>query len=190
MHVHNMQESLLLLMKYAALSLWRPCWLVIASPRKLCFASFMNAKVTSAPEANCDDVIKLFKANKTIEFMFVAINMFWARLRLILARAVRRGLKWALRRAQNIFMPKNINSISIIITLEGIERTNTEKMTTKRSEEYFFHQQCKETSANFEMASRFWLAAYIVWSFDSQFSLVHFSGLKYILARQILHFSP
>ena len=42
--------------------------------------------------------------NQTIEFMFVGINIFWARLRLILARAIRRGLKWALRRAQNIFM--------------------------------------------------------------------------------------
>ena len=30
---------------------------------------------------------------KTIEFMFAGINMFWARLRLIFARAVRRGLK-------------------------------------------------------------------------------------------------
>ena len=67
--------------------------------------------------------------------MFAGINMFWARLRLILARAVRRGLKWALRRAQNIFMPKNINSITIIITLEGIERIDTEKMTTKLSEQ-------------------------------------------------------
>ena len=87
-------------------------------------------------------------------------------------------------------MPKNINSITIIIILEGIERIKTEKMTTKRSEEYFFQQRCKETSTNFEMASRFWLAAYIVWLFDSHFSLVHFSGLKYILAHQILHFSP
>ena len=43
----------------------------------------------------------------------------------------------------------------IIITLEGIERINTEKMTAKRSEEYFFHQQCKETSTNFVMASQF-----------------------------------
>ena len=40
----------------------------------------------------------------------------------------------SLRKAQNIFMPKNINSITIIITLEGIEETNTEKMTTKHSE--------------------------------------------------------
>ena len=35
-----------------------------------------------------------------------------------------KGLKY-------IFMPKNINSITIIITLEGIEETKTEKMTTK-----------------------------------------------------------
>ena len=73
-----------------------------------------------------------YEHNKIIEFMFAGINMFWARLRLILARAVRRGLKWALRRAQSIFMPKNINSIIIIIALEGIERINTEKMTIKR----------------------------------------------------------
>ena len=59
--------------------------------------------------------------------MFAGINMFWVWLRLILARAVRRGLKWALRRAQNIFMPKNINSITIIITLESIEETKTLK---------------------------------------------------------------
>ena len=113
--------------------------------------------------------------------------MFWAQLRLIVAQAIRRGLKWALRRAQNIFMPKNINSITIIITLEGIERINTENMTTKRSEEYFFHQRCKETSRNFVMAFRFWLAAYIVRLFDSHFSLVHFSELKYILARKMRH---
>ena len=58
----------------------------------------------------------------------------------------------SLRRAQNIFMPKNINSITIIIVLEGIEKIKTEKRTTKQSEQ-----------------SR---------------------GLKYILARQNLHFSP
>ena len=87
-------------------------------------------------------------------------------------------------------MSKNINSVTIIITLEGTERINTGKMTTKRSEEYFFHLRFKETSTNFVMASRFWLAAYIERLFDSHFSLVRFSGLKYILARQILHFSP
>ena len=35
----------------------------------------------------------IIKGNITIEFMFAGINMFWARLRLILARAARRGLK-------------------------------------------------------------------------------------------------
>ena len=34
-----------------------------------------------------------FRGNITIEFMFAGINMFWARLRLILARTARRGLK-------------------------------------------------------------------------------------------------
>ena len=81
--------------------------------------------------------------NKTIEFMFAGIKMFWARLRLILARAARRGSKSVLRGAENIFMPKNIKSITIIITLEGIEEINAEKMTTKHSEEYFFHQRCE-----------------------------------------------
>jgi len=49
---------------------------------------------------------------KTIEFT-----------RVILAQAARRGLKWA----QNIFMLKNINSITIIITLEAIEKIQIEK---------------------------------------------------------------
>ena len=58
--------------------------------------------------------------NITIEFMFAGINMFWARLRLM-----------SLRRAQNIFMPKNINSITINIALEGIEKIKTEKNDNK-----------------------------------------------------------
>ena len=57
--------------------------------------------------------------------MFAGINMFWARLRLILKNEM------SLRRAQNIFMPKNINSITIIITLEGIEKIKTEKNDNK-----------------------------------------------------------
>ena len=66
------------------------------------------------------------KINITIEFMFLGINMFWARLRLIVARA------------------------ALNITLEGID-----KKTTKHSEEYFFHQRCEKTSTNLEIASRF-----------------------------------
>ena len=48
-------------------------------------------------------------ANITIEFMFAGTNMFWARLRLILARA----------------------AITINIALEGIEKTKTEKNDNK-----------------------------------------------------------
>ena len=59
--------------------------------------------------------------------MFAGINMFWARLRLILAARA----KMSLRRAQNIFIPKNINSITIIIVLEGIEKIKTEKNDNK-----------------------------------------------------------
>ena len=39
----------------------------------------------------------------------------------------------SLRRAQNIFMPKNINAITIIIFLEGIEKIKTEKNDKKNS---------------------------------------------------------
>ena len=39
--------------------------------------------------------------------------------------------KMSLNRAQNIFMPKNINSITINITLEGIEKVKTEKDDNK-----------------------------------------------------------
>ena len=60
--------------------------------------------------------------------MFLGINMFWARLRLI--------SKMSLRRAQNIFMPKNINSITINIFLEGIEKIKTEKNDKKQSEQF------------------------------------------------------
>ena len=65
--------------------------------------------------------------NKAIDLMFMGINMFWAWLRLILAHAMRWGLKSALGRAQNIFMPKNLNCITIVTTLEGIKKMKTEK---------------------------------------------------------------
>ena len=44
----------------------------------------------------------------------------------------------SLRRAQNIFMPKNINSITIIITLEDIEKIKTEKNDNKTLRRIFF----------------------------------------------------
>lgn len=44
--------------------------------------------------------------------MFTSITMFWPRLgRLILARAARRGLRWALRWARSKFMPKFISKL-------------------------------------------------------------------------------
>ena len=41
--------------------------------------------------------------------------------------------KMSLRRAQNIFMPKNINSITINITLEGTEKIKTKKKWQQNS---------------------------------------------------------
>ena len=61
----------------------------------------------------------------------------------------------SLRRAQNIFMPKNINSVTINITLEGTEKIKTEKNDNKTLSRIFFHRRCEKTSTNFEMASRF-----------------------------------
>ena len=56
-----------------------------------------------------------------IEFMLLGINMFWALLSLA-ARA-----KMSLSRAQNIFMPANINSIVILpchVTLRDVTLTS------------------------------------------------------------------
>ena len=44
----------------------------------------------------------------------------------------------SLRRAQNIFMPKNINSITINITLESIEEIKTEKNDIRTLRRIFF----------------------------------------------------
>ena len=60
--------------------------------------------------------------------MSAGINMIWAPLKHILAQAVWRGLKLALRRALNVFIPKNINCVTISIILEG---TNG-KLETRR----------------------------------------------------------
>ena len=80
-------------------------------------------------------------------------------------------------------MTKNINSITIIITLEGIERINTEKMTTKRSEEYFFASDARKRQQTLK-----WLLDFdrLLTSYDYLILTFHL----FILARQILHFSP
>ena len=49
--------------------------------------------------------------------MFAGINRFWAWVRLILAWASWQGLKGALKRAQNMFMPNNINFITMSLSL-------------------------------------------------------------------------
>jgi len=53
--------------------------------------------------------IRLFMFQEIIfdqEFVFGDLNMFWAQLSPILVWSIRQVLKWVLRRAQNIFMPK------------------------------------------------------------------------------------
>ena len=61
------------------------------------------------PSASVDNTL-LDLQNITIEFMFVGINMFWVRLRLIFARAARH--------------------------LEGIEKIKNEKNDKKQSEQF------------------------------------------------------
>ena len=63
-----------------------------------------------------NNVLIVRNDNETIEFVFAHFNPRLTAL-----------AKMSLSRAQNIFMPKNINSITIIITLEGIEKIKTEK---------------------------------------------------------------
>ena len=49
-----------------------------------------------------------------IEFMFLGINIFWARLRAHFNPHLTARAKMSLSRAQNIFMPANINSILLV----------------------------------------------------------------------------
>lgn len=59
-----------------------------------------------------------------MEFMFVGINVFWIRLIVVSAQ----GLKWALSCVQYIFVPANVNYITII-TLKGTEVNKNFKKT-------------------------------------------------------------
>lgn len=87
--------------------------------------------------------------------MFMGIN--------ILAQAMKWGLKWALGRAQNIFMLKKLNCIIIVATLEGIKKMETEKNNNKTAWRVlnFFHQPWMKMLTNTVMAS------YSVGLFDS-----------------------
>ena len=50
-----------------------------------------------------------------IEFMFLGINIFWALLRAHFNPRLTAQAKVSLSRAQNIFIPVNINSIVLLI---------------------------------------------------------------------------
>ena len=55
-----------------------------------------------------------------------------------------------------VFMHMNVNCITIIITLEGIEKVKTkQKEDNKTVSEIFLYQQRKETATNTVMAWRF-----------------------------------
>ena len=75
--------------------------------------------------------------SKTIEFMFLDIRMFGARLRLDLVWAARWGLNEFWEGPKTCLYPrtKTLLLFSTIIILEGIEKIKTGKMTTKQSEQ-------------------------------------------------------
>ena len=59
--------------------------------------------------------------------------MFWGATQTHFSPSRQPTAKMSLKRAQNIFMPANINSIAINITLEGIEKIkNTERNVNRR----------------------------------------------------------
>ena len=70
-------------------------------------------------------------SNKRIEFKFAGINISWPRLWLILARSVKQTV------LQLLSLYLYINCITIIITLEGIEKIKTEKIDNKTPWEIF-----------------------------------------------------
>ena len=51
--------------------------------------------------------------------MFVGINIFWAQLRAHFNPRLMGWAKMSLSWAKTYFMPKNLNSVTIIITLEA-----------------------------------------------------------------------
>ena len=72
--------------------------------------------------------------------------------------------------------------VTNIITLEDIDKIRTEKSDNKTGSTMFCSLTLQENGSNTVIASRFWLASYILRLIDSQFSLFYFIGLKYILA--------
>lgn len=96
------------------------------------FSSNAHPHVNVIPSNNCDEQkkrwsseklqIQLTTQNKTKWFMFVGIDMFsWAPLQDHFSQATWAGLKWVLKRTQNIFMARNKNCISTVIFMEGVD---------------------------------------------------------------------
>ena len=77
-------------------------------------------------------IIPSVNYNKTIEFKFAGIAMFWAPLRLILTRAANQGLK-ALWEGPKTYLCPRTNSLTITVTLEGIAKIKTEKNLQQNS---------------------------------------------------------
>ena len=76
-------------------------------------------------------IIPSVNYNKTIEFKFAGIAMFWAPLRLILTRAAK-GLN-ALWEGPKTYLCPRTNSLTITVTLEGIAKIKTEKNLQQNS---------------------------------------------------------
>lgn len=74
--------------------------------------------------------------NTTIKFMFAGIKLLWATQIHFDSSSLAR-VKMNLKGVQNIFMPKYVKCIAIVITLKGIEVIDTEKRQKKRVKIYF-----------------------------------------------------
>ena len=112
----------------------------------------------------------------------MGINIFsWASLRIISARAPRGWLKWALRRT--IFMVKNKNCFSIVITMEGID--DIKNWPWHSASNSFFHHHSKKMTRTLQWLLDFepllWFLPFIGTFKDSK--------IYSLLAQKILHCS-
>ena len=97
-----------------------------------------------------------------IEIMFLGINMFWALLRVILARAA----KMSLSRTQNIFyMPANINSIVILVICTNTPLVMIHKPREMMIRKRLFQEVClKKISREVQYISCFEISSYSNWN--------------------------
>ena len=89
----------------------------------------------------------------------------------------------SLKRAQNIFIPKNINSITINITLEDIEKIKTEKNDNKTLWRIFF------SPALWENVNKLWNGfSILIGCLDR--TIIWFSFFIGLFQQAKIHFSP